>query len=263
MRETLEHDELAELSSDNESKKGTFPVRPMNGLIPFIGNVYKKYGASDYHSIEIIADANDLSVNSIKSLVSTGQQYSFLIKSHGTGYKITDQFAKIFHPQDDSERMQAAVECIKNVPFYKQLIKDYEGQVVPSIEGLVNVFVRKYEMKVNRAKIAAEVFTQNLRDYELINSRNILILKLKSVTVPPINTEPLNEVHSTGNKLPSIINNEEEDGMIKIPIRLKGKRMAYLSFPDEYDDQDLLRILRVIKAYVTIYNEKDEPVDDV
>lgn len=245
-------------SPDSEGKKGTtFPVKTQKGIIPFVGSVYQKYGAHDYHGNEIFADANNLAVNSIKSLLSTSQQYGFLKKAHGTGYKITPEFTKIFHPIDERQKDETMVECLRAVPFYKNLFTAYDGQMVPSSEGLVNFFVRDFDMKQNRAKIAADIFLQNLKDLGLVNNRGVLILKAK-VHTP----------HTPAQEAPAVPPNppkdvDEEDEMIKIPIRLKGKRMAYLSFPNDYTDQDLKRIEKVIKAYVDIYSDKDDKDIDV
>src|SRR6266498_2820334 len=155
------------------------------------------------------SDENNLSVNSIKQIVSTSNQYQCLKKIHGKGYKITEAFTKIFHPENDEEKIQTIIECIKNVPFYIPLINDYNEKVVPSIEGLQNRFIRDNKMKPHLAKAAAEIFIQNLKDFNLV----------------------------------------------EIPIRLKDSRMAYLSFPKDFTDDDLKKIFKVAKAYIEAYGD--------
>lgn len=42
---------------------------------------------------------------------------------------------------------------------------------------------------------------------------------------------------------------------ITIPIRLKGNRMASLTFPFDFNDEDLIKLFKVTKAYIQAYGE--------
>lgn len=245
--------EVVEVGNDSEkSSRETYPIKPFKSIEIFVGNVYKKYGDNGVHSNQTIAEANNLSTNSIKQTLSTSQQYGTMQRIHGEGYRVTDRFTKIFHPENEDQRNQAIIECIKGVPFYIPLFADYNEKIVPSIEGLTNRFVREFKMKSHIAKNAAEVFLRNLRDFNLITSRGVLMLK--------------SEIKQPDNSLPKTPN-DTNDGFklqnsnvikgddVKIPIRLKGGKMAYLSFPSDFTDEDLIKIFKVLKAYIEAYGE--------
>ncbi len=239
---------------ETENKRESYPIKTFKWIEPFIGNVYKKYGSEGLHSNEKIADANNLSVNSIKQIVSTGTQYGCFIKVHGKGYQISEVFTKIFHPENSDEKRILITDCLKNVPFYAPLFTDYNEKVVPSIEGLQNRFIRDFKMKTHLARNAAEIFTQNLKDFDLINSRNVLILPNEN---SGNNSKQENNVGSeqknTFENTPPVDGNESPS--VTIPIKLKGNRMASLSFPLDFSDEDLTKLFKVAKAYIEAYGE--------
>ncbi len=245
-------------SNSDENKRESYPIKTFKAIEPFVGNIYKKYGDSEVISNEKIADANNLSVNSIKQIVSTSNQYQCLKKIHGKGYKITEAFTKIFHPENDEEKIQTIIECIKNVPFYIPLINDYNEKVVPSIEGLQNRFIRDNKMKPHLAKAAAEIFIQNLKDFNLVNTRGVLIFKSEQKPITQNNISPaelngINIAPSTGMQTKNT--KDINDNLVEIPIRLKDSRMAYLSFPKDFTDDDLKKIFKVAKAYIEAYGD--------
>ncbi len=248
--------------SNDENKRETYPIKTFKSIEVFVGNVYKKYGDSDLISNEKIADANNLSVNSIKQVVSTCVQYNSFKKVHGKGYKVTDAFTKIFHPENEEEKNQTIVECIRNVPFYRPLISDYTEKVVPSIEGLQNRFIRDNKMKPHLAKNAADVFVQNLRDFGLLNARNVLIFRSENKSTPPTSNDVNTPNTPNGSGMSNVDKNDKNDqgnrnDLVEIPIRLKNSRMAYLSFPNDFTDEDLKKIFKVAKAYIEAYAEDE------
>ncbi len=109
-------------------------------------------------------------------------------------------------------------------------------------------------MKPHLAKNAAEVFTQNLKDFDLINSRNVLILPNGN---SGNNSKQENNVGSEQKN--TFENNTPVDGneitSVTIPIKLKGNRMASLSFPLDFSDEDLTKLFKVAKAYIEAYGE--------
>lgn len=248
-----------ELNGDNDNKRETYPIKTYKSVEAFIGNIYKRYGDVEILSNQKIADVNNLSPNSIKQILSTCQQYGCLQNVHGKGYKITDIFTKIFHPENEEERVSAIIECIKNVRFYIPLFNDYNEKVVPSIDGLQNRFIREFKMKPHIAKNAAEIFLQNLKDFNLINQRNILIFRneFRSSFTQAENstTEPINQSSAGVKSSNKITKDNSDEEQVKIPIRLKENRMAYLSFPNDFTDEDLRKIFRVVKAYIEAYGD--------
>ncbi len=254
----MSEDAVNAINTEKGKQRETYPIKTYKSIENFVANIYKKYGDTEIVSNEKVADANNLAANSIKQLLSTTQQYSALKNYHGKGYKVTEEFTNIYHPENDEERLLLIVQCLKGVPFYKPLFNDYEDKAVPSLEGLQNRFIREYKMKNHIAKNAAEVFIQNLKDFNLLNSRSILILPTSGKNAPL--EEVINKDNGSGTTPPykpqgENGNNDNEEKVIKIPIRLKGGRMAYLNFPSDFEDEDLLKIFKVLKAYIEAYGE--------
>lgn len=278
IKTTAEGIENNDTSDDKDSKRSVYPTRSLNYTITFVSKIYTELGANLFHSKEDIGKVHKLSVSTIKPLLSTAQQYGLLELKHGTGYKVTPLFTKIHMPVDDVERHSAVIDSLRSSQIYSIILGEYANRVFPSPTGLVNVLVRSHGMAESIAKKMVDVLLDNLKTYKLLNSSNVLLLDSKqqghhhhkTATEKSDNSPSREEKDEADDKpqskqQPKPVmaddNDDEEDEMIKIPIRLKGKRMAYLSFPNEYDDQDLLRIEKVIKAYVNIYNEKDD--DDI
>jgi hypothetical protein len=248
-------------SVDNDKERQSYPVKTFKVIEPFVGNVYKKYGNTEIISNQKVADANNLAANSIKQMLSTSQQYTSLRNFHGKGYQVTEEFTHIYHPENEDEKLQLIVKCLKDVPFYRPLFNDYEDKAVPSIEGLQNRFIREYKMKEHIAKNAAEIFIQNLKDFNLLNARNILILPTSNNSAAAANS--VNNGNGNHNSNPKNTDNNNEDSEennennIKIPIRLKGGRMAYLSFPAKFEDDDIKKMFKILKAYLSAYADID------
>lgn len=248
-------------NNDNENKRETYPIKTFKNVESFVGNIYKRYGDVDVLSTQKIADANNLSPNSIKQILSTCQQYGCLHNIHGKGYKITESFTKIFHPENEEEKVATIIDCIRNVRFYISLFNDYNEKVVPAVEGLQNRFIREFKMKAHIAKNAADIFLQNLRDFNLINSRNVLIIRNEFKSQIAASDNTVNEISVKNSVNSSTHNNNnnkdkyEDDKIIKIPIKLKDNRMAYLNFPQDFTDDDLRKIFKVMKAYIEAYGD--------
>lgn len=49
--------------------------------------------------------------------------------------------------------------------------------------------------------------------------------------------------------------NSEQVKNISVPIKLKGDRMATLSFPVEFTDEDLIKMYKVLRAYIQAYGD--------
>jgi len=267
VKNNVESAEANGASEDKDSKRSVYPTRSLNYMISFVSKVYTELGANIYHSKEDISKIHNLSVSTIKPLLSTAQQYGLLELKHGTGYMVTKLFTKIFRPLDDNEKRQGVVDSLRSSQIYSQLLGEYNNRVFPSANGLVNVLVRSHGMNDGIAQKMVEILFENLKTYNLLNSSSVLSLDTKTSHPHKEPEKKHEEPIKIENDKPSdkqtgiiAIDEEPDNGMIKIPIRLKGKRMAYLSFPSEYDDQDLTRIEKVIKAYVDIYNEKDDDV---
>jgi hypothetical protein len=252
------------LDDDNQlSKEGkkriSYVTKDLKTMIDFVAKVYNQLGHTAYHSNKAIAAVHGLSPDSIKQHLTSAQQYKILTLKHGTGYKITDHFQKLYLPKNDNERRAAVIESLKNAETYQQLFKDYEYHVVPT-DGVKNHFIRTFGFKDDIAVKAAEVFLQNLKDFELLDSRGVLTsaLSIRPI-IPEVNTgkeDPTTEPNGShentepeaqANGLPArqrvdkLIFQSELDtqGKKQIPIYLTDSKQALLVYPDDISEDDI------------------------
>lgn len=247
------------LDDDNQSKEGkkrvSYVSKDLKSIIDFVAKVYNQLGHTAFHSNKAIATVHGLSPDSIKLHLSSSQQYKLLEIKHGTGYKVTDHFQKIYLPRTENEKRSAIIESLKNPETYQQLFRDYEYHVVPT-DGVKNQFIRAFGMKEDVAVKAAQVFMDNLKDYELLDSRGVLTSAMPTKPVVPDVTPVIEEkneatdnsssngiqhqppVVNKGNKV--IFQSEiEADGKKTIPIYLIGNKQALFVYPDDITEEDI------------------------
>jgi hypothetical protein len=235
---------------DRDSKRSnSYPSRTHRFAVAFVERIYQELGSSDFHSKEDIAKVHGLAVPSIKTTLSTAQQYGLLEIKHGVGYKVTALAIKIFHPENDSEKISSIVESLRAPDLFNELLNEFNNQVVPSQVGITNIIIRRYKFKSVVAERIAEIFIDNIKDYNLINPKNMLVLdnktRIKNAEI---------KIQETGPAIDSIRAETKEgyrqnqQGIVDILIPLKGKRQAHLLIPEEYAEEDLDRIAKFVEA---------------
>lgn len=245
-------------ASNDGKKRFTYPGKDLNSIIDFVAKVYNHFGHTNYNSNKAIATVHGLSPDSIKTHLSSSQQYGLFELKHGTGYKVTDHFLKIYLPKTEKEKRDAVIHSLKLPEVYQQLFKDYEYHVVP-IEGVKNHFIRAYGFKEDIASKAAAVFIENLKNFDLIDNRGVLtsglpfkeIGKLEETDFELGKGDEKNENNNgqTGQELgvPAvkkidrlIFQSEiEAAGKKTIPIYLIGNKQALFVYPDDITEDDI------------------------
>jgi hypothetical protein len=260
--------ELEDESSTKDGKRRTSYVsRDHKSMVEFVAEIYKNLGHSDHHNNKAIATVHRLSPASIKQQLTSCQQYRLLEIKFGTGYKITDLFTRIFLPVNDSEKRAAVIESLKSPDTYQHLFKEYEYHVVPPVNGIKNHFVRNFQMKDDIAEKAAEVFIENLKDYDLLDSRGVLTSAMPVKPSGGINTErqpdgrggeiPKNDPPPPPPPPPSP---RHDEGLFELPIPLPNKRRAYLRYPLDLLTKRDIKVIR--KALDFIASSIDGAEDD-
>lgn len=250
-----------ENQQSNEGRKRiSYVSKDLKTIIEFVAGVYNKLGHTEYHSNKAIATVHGLSPDSIKLHLSSAQQYKLLELKHGTGYKVTDHFQKILLPRNENEKRGAVIESLKNAETYQQLFKDYEYHVVPT-DGVKNHFIRSFGLKEDVAIKAAQIFIDNLKDFDLLDSRGVLTSAMPSKPVVPEvkkdNEEPKedlrfdvnNDTSATANdkntQTPAIISTNEFTGSTKyvdhvwIPIHITKGETAVFAYPKNISENDI------------------------
>lgn len=245
-------DDSQEIEQNEKDKRGqgqSYPVKEHSYVVNFVSKIYTELGYTAFHSKERIAEIHNLAVPSIRQILSTGQQYKLLELKHGTGYKVTPLFIKIFRPVNDQEKKEAIIESLKSPEFFTDLFQDFTGHVVPSNNGIANIFIRK-GLRETAAIRLAEIFITNIKEYGLINQSNIL-----SYSNPEAGSDKNNNSTKGENSKPEDLKVKEEvpvqakPGIVDIVIPLKSTTVkAHLLIPEDYKDEDLDRIAKFVEA---------------
>lgn len=247
-------------ANKDSKKRVSYIAKDLATIIEFVGKVYNSLGHTSYHSNKAIATIHGLSPDSIKQYLTAAQGYKLFELKHGTGYKITEHFQKIFLPKNDNEKRSAVIESLKNPETYQQLFKDYEYHLVP-LEGVKNHFIRSYGFKEDVALKATQVFLQNLKDFELLDGRGVLTSALPSKPIVPKiskgeevetsegNPEPNKQEQETRTgsevaprpRVEKLIFQSELDASDKktIPIYLTDSKQAVFLYPDNITEDDI------------------------
>jgi hypothetical protein len=244
-------DEQQETDHGEKERRGqSYPVREHSFVVNFVSKIYTELGYTAFHSKERIAEIHGLAVPSIRQILSTAQQYKLLEIKHGTGYKVTSLFIRIYRPVNDQEKKEAIIESLRSPDFFVDLFNDFTGHVVPSNNGIANIFIRKGLKEIAATRLA-EIFITNLKEYGLVNQNNILSYASPETGVDKKNNNTINGENST----PETKKTKEEDsiqlkpGIVDIVIPLKSTTVkAHLLIPEDYKEEDLDRIAKFVEA---------------
>lgn len=254
--------DTADQAGDKEGGRFFSPIRELSFIINFVTKIYSELGNGLYHSKEDIAKIHKLAVNSIKSILSTAVQFNLLELKHGTGYKVTDLFIRIALPEDDFEKKRAIVESLRTPEIYNEILSEYNGRVFLTQQGLINILLRKYNFKENIAQRISDLLFKNLREYSLLNSSNVLNLNLpKENKVNDKNDDSFDGGRSKEQETKNDKNDKnDENGILEITVPLKNKKKAFIRIPEDFDDNDIDKIARIVKAYKQNEDkEKEQP----
>jgi hypothetical protein len=250
--------DIEDIGNQKDSKKRvSYVSRDHSSMVEFVSVVYKNLGHAEYHSNKAIATVHGLSPDSIKQHLTSAQQYKLIEIKHGVGYKISPLFNSIYLPKTDAEKRSAVIESLKSPETYQQLFKEYEYHIVPPLNGIKNYFIRTYVFKAEVAEKAAQIFLQNLKDYELLDARGVLISAMPLKPTVNVHEVEVNETLSAKDNLvevlekkPSVTSNRQidNDELFELPIPLPNRRRAYLRYPvDNLTRKDINVITKALE----------------
>jgi hypothetical protein len=247
-------------ASNEGTKRNTYVSKDLKTIISFIAKVYNQLGHTTHLSNQAIATVHGLSPSSIKGHLSSAQQYKVLELKHRIGYKITEHFQKLHLPKSEQEKRSAVIDSLKHPETYQQLFKDYEYHTVPA-DGVKNHFIRNFGFREDVAVKAAQIFIDNLKDFELLDSRGVLTSGLPFKPITPIinqtgdegKDDPHRDVSSSGNDETPLKNspatvvpsnngyteNSKYQNHIWIPIHITKSQTAVFAYPKEISENDI------------------------
>lgn len=254
-----EEDTNVENPSDKETlKRVSYVSKDHKSMIEFVSIIYRNLGHADYHSNLAIAAAQKLAPDSIKVQLGAAQQYNLLEIKHRIGYKITNLFKRIYMPINDIEKRAAIIESISAPETYQPLFKEYQFHILPPLSGIKNHFIRHWHLKEDKAEKTAQIFIDNLREYNFLDTRNVLTTGMQvksdndSLQEGEKQSENNQKEKDDSNNTSSANDNilpPKQPGLLDILIPLKSsKAKAHLYIPEDYTDEDLERIARFVEA---------------
>lgn len=244
-------------AKEAKQRSEAYPVKTFNEIFSFVEKVYSTYGGTSYHTNIEVAGAVGLATATIKQPLSTAQQYGLLENKHGKGYRVTPLFQNIVLWENENDKLANIIESLRSPAIFKKFFEDYTGQVVPTIVGLKNRIQREYSLKENLAELVANIFLENLKSFNLLNSKNVLInspafaLQRKA----QIEEEEKDTTEKPATDISAAVSEPFQQkqpntsDFIEIPIPLKSVALnATLILPRNYTTEDLQRISKFVTA---------------
>ncbi|MBX3240174.1 MAG: hypothetical protein KIT80_03035 [Chitinophagaceae bacterium] len=257
-------DNNAQTSRVSKIRSVSYPSYTLDSSLHFVGRINSEFTSLHFTPQEAISQTLGLSGGAFLQKLSTSVQYGLLQLKKGEGYKPTDLFAKINKPIPGENINDFYLECLQTPELYKRLFNDYKDKEVPSEAGLVNILDRLYSVKGAGAKLAAKIFLSNIRSANLINEKNQLVIGENYIPYEDVvekGTGEAGEVMVLPDQQPkgnSYLEQQSRSDLQpptvyekKIPVFLKGGREAVVALPDDFTDDDLNRIVKVLSAYVS------------
>ena len=100
--------------------------------------------------------------------ISSAIKFGLLERPAPGKVKPTDIVRKIVRPQQPNDRLDGLREAVLNAPVISDVYKRYRGENLPDAEFLINTAVDSFNVPKERVNEFVEVFTQTLKDAELL-----------------------------------------------------------------------------------------------
>ncbi len=176
--------------------------------------------------------------------LSSLRQYG-LLEPVGKDLRISELFLRIEHSGDEEERHRSLRETLRRPTIFQGLMVQYENSGLPSEMNLTNQLILKHKFTRKNAEVVAKAFLDSVR---LVGG---------SSTFPP---------SPTNKKEPLTLQKEEENTEAELSLEKKllpardrikfcrqeiplgtGRR-AVVELPDDITQEELAKVLRVLKA---------------
>ncbi len=230
-----------------------YPIKSLPEAIAFVDVIYTKLGGNDYFDKEDIAKAHNMTYIAIRQILSTCQQYGLLENKHGVGYKPTDLFVSIKHPDNDLQLESSIIDSVQKPYPFMFLIDRFKGHPIPHLVGIQNPLIKELSYKKDIAVKVAGLFVETLKHYSLLDDKEII--KLDSGKKLTQTTDPDPDPHAGKGEKPKDQKGDDSFippppvGILPILIPMKStNEKAYLYLPENYKEEDLERILKFVEA---------------
>lgn len=250
----------AEVKSNIE--KLSYPTETILKSIELVDLIVNHKGTAVPSTSSEISVITGRSESNLTMKLSSASQYGILKNMKGKGYITTKLYDEYKHPIYSQDPKKKMMEMFQNAPLYAKIIEDYNGKTLPAEIGFTNLLKTHYNLNPNSAERACKVFFENSKNLQLIDGNQKFRFLMpqfdqQNIEVTTTNSEtPSIENNTTQNKETAKNNNYDADDMIEIPIRFKNRKTSYLTFPQDFTDEELEKLVKVITVHVNAYKEK-------
>lgn len=111
------------------------------------------------------------STKSFRYTVSAAKQFGLISTSAGATFSLLKSAYRLVRPtESDAALQQLKLECFRNPKLYEELIKEYEGRSIPSVEIIENMMVNYHSIMPTVAQKAAQVFIDTANEVGAIQN---------------------------------------------------------------------------------------------
>lgn len=218
----------------DKKQKVKFPKISIDESVAFVKKFDSKFSgrAASYDEVCKMLGAKASSSTSFYWPVSSARQFG-LIATHNSSISVTEQGMHIIHPVN-KDIMPLKYEAFFNSEFYKNLVKKFENQTIPTEQMLANIFINDYGFVKSNKNRAAKAFLKSLAELHLVKNSRLVINEeedslgekrteeLELLTPEPIFSE------NTKNNTDSSINMNDTGGIVN---HLSGQSDYHLEIP--------------------------------
>jgi hypothetical protein len=237
-----------------------YPALNMENCIELTKKIHAHF-ANVYANREQIAAFLEISESHLVPQVSACSQYDLLELKHGEGYKASEAFIKIKNPLSEEEKKSALTHCLLNPPLYKELVQQYQNNLLPSVGGLATFLCRNGIAEKVSNKVAS-IFFDNLKYLNLISQDNkLMLIENTVIEVESVDKELKDTSISKESNILIQTGRDESKGkdytpfkdiseeQLHIPVIFnKSGRKAVITVPADIDDSEWDKIARIANA---------------
>lgn len=114
-----------------------------------------------------------------------------LIDQHGELLRITPRGAVIAAPLTSNDAQRARVEAFLNVELFRKVYEEFNGQTLPMIAGLRNLFASKYQLLPDRVDPAIKIMLDSADTAGFFRATNGSRTRMVAPLLAPV-SEPAN-----------------------------------------------------------------------
>ena len=255
-------------AKSNRVRSSAYPSYTLESTLNFVKKINDEFTSHSFTPPEAISASLELSGGAFLQRLSTAVQYDLLDLKKKEGYKPSIIFNKIIKPIPGENIDDFLLECLQKPDLYKRLFNDFKDKQLPSETGLVNILDRLYNVKGAGAKLAAKIFLTNVQKANLVSDNTLKISgyipyleitdNIQNYNNEPPATEEITLVQKIFNPIQDpVIEQEKINNLLgqsekELSILLRGEdRNAKVILPKDFSDDDLMRIIKILNAYVS------------